>query len=188
MAKYLIVAGCICLAFSGYLFKERYNPVRLTIATYNIDQALEKSAALDTPIKKEPVTIQISSINVRLPLIPAKITEKGWETTSQGVSYLASSPIPGYTGNSILYGHNWPSLLGNLPKIKPADIIKVYYKDGSYNEFVVEKTAVIAPDQIGILDATTDKRLTIYTCTGFLDSKRFVAVALMKDPVPSANQ
>lgn len=188
MAKYLIIAGCICLVFSGYLFKERYNPVRLTIATYNIDKALEQKSDDAVVIKKTPATIEINSINVKLPLIPAKIRENGWETTSQGVSYLTSSPTPGNTGNSILYGHNWPSLLGRLPKIVPTDIIKVHYTDGTYNEFVVEKTAVVAPDQIGILDPTTDKRLTIYTCTGFLDSHRFVAVAIMKDPIPGINQ
>ncbi len=188
MAKYLIIAGLICLVFSGYLFKERYNPVRLTIATYNIDKAIEKKTDEKAAVKKIPATIEISSINVHLPLVAAKITENGWETTSQGVSYLTSSPTPGYTGNSILYGHNWPSLLGRLPQIKPTDIIKVHYTDGTYNEFVVEKTAVITPDQIGILDPTTDKRLTIYTCTGFLDSHRFVAVAIMKDPIPGINQ
>lgn len=176
MAKILMIAGCICIIFSGYLFKERYNPVRLSIATYKkVDL---KPASFE---HKTPASIQITSLDIHLPLIPAKITTQGWETTSQGVSYLTTSPMPGLVGNSIVYGHNWPNLLGRLRDIQPGDTITVYYTDGTTTEFTVEKTAVIAPDQIGILDATEDTRITIYTCTGFLDSKRFVAVALKKD-------
>ncbi len=184
MAKILIIAGSICLIFSGYLLKERYNPVKLTIATYNADAAnadvLPSSDISDTVMMKTPVSVQISSISIHLPLVPAKITVKGWETTTQGVSYLTSSPVPGYSGNSILYGHNWPSLLGKLPKVKPGDTVTVYYSDGTFSEFEVQKTGIVQPDQIGILDTTSDNRITIYTCTGFLDSKRFVAVATMK--------
>lgn len=175
MAKIFIIVGCICIVFSGYLFKERYNPVRLTIATY------KKPKVQQIVSKKTPASIQISKVNIHLPLIPAKITTAGWETTTQGVSYLTSSPLPGTRGNSILYGHNWPSLLGNLPKVKPGDNLTIYYSDGTMAEFKVEKTAVISPDQIGILDATEDTRITIYTCTGFLDSQRFIAVALKKN-------
>ena len=179
MAKSLIVAGCLCLAFSGYLFKERYNPVRLSMATYK--KSVNVEATTDKTVQKTPVSIQIDHIGVHLPMLPAKITSQGWETTSQGISYLTSSPVPGNVGNSILYGHNWPSLLGNLVRIKPGDDIRVYYSDGTFSEFIVEKTDTVAPDQMGILDQTSDKRITIYTCTGFLDSKRFVAVAMMRN-------
>lgn len=182
MAKTLIIAGCICIVFSGYLFKERYNPVRLSIATYkktDIKQQITKPQILT--VQKTPASLQIRSLKIHLPLIPAKITNQGWETTTQGVSYLTSSPMPGNVGNSILYGHNWPSLLGNLRNIKPGDTMTVYYSDGTVTEFEVEKTAIISPNQIGILDATEDTRITIYTCTGFLDSQRFIAVALKKN-------
>lgn len=179
MAKTLILAGCFCLAFSGYLYKQRYNPVRLAISSYKKEVPVAKEEV--KIVKKTPVSIQIESIGVHLPMLPAKITKEGWETTSQGVSYLTSSPVPGNDGNSILYGHNWPSLLGNLVRIKPGDNIRVYYSDGTFSEFIVEKTDTVAPDQMGILDQTSDKRITIYTCTGFLDSKRFVAVALLKN-------
>jgi sortase (surface protein transpeptidase) len=49
--------------------------------------------------------------------------------------------------------------------------------DGVKKEFKVEYTATVDPSQTYIIDNTKDTRITLYTCTGFLDSKRFVVVA-----------
>lgn len=76
-----------------------------------------------------------------------------------------------------MYGHNWTSILGNLPKVKTGDVITVTMHDGKKKDFRIEYTAVVTPDQDYIIDNTNDVRLTLYTCTGFLDSKRFVVVA-----------
>ncbi len=177
MGKALIIAGCICLLISVYLYRQRYDTARLSITTYkkNLKVYKTKTASI-------PVSLKIPNLNVDLAIIPSRISNGGsWQTTTDGISYLISSPIPGDMGNSIFYGHNWPSLLGKLPKVKPGTIIEVHYADNTVKRFEVNTTAVVNPDQIGILDPTDDKRITIYTCTGFLDSKRFVAVALLQD-------
>ena len=127
-----------------------------------------------------PQEIVIRDLNIYLPIYPAEIKNNSWESTTEGVSYLSSSPLPGNTGNSIIYGHNWESLLGRLTKIKPGQEIQILYADKTAKTFVVEYTQVTTSDQTHILSQTKDKRLTIYTCTGFLDFKRFVAVALLK--------
>jgi LPXTG-site transpeptidase (sortase) family protein len=119
-------------------------------------------------------------LNIDLPLIPSNITEGKWETTDQGVSYLVSSPIPGEKGNSIMYAHNWASLFGNLPSILPGDLVQIQFSDGTAKEFEVKYTSTVTPDNYSILAPTDDKRITIYTCSGFLDSHRFVAVAILK--------
>ena len=93
------------------------------------------------------------------------------------MSYLATSPLPGHKGNSILYGHNWKSLLLDLPKVKPGQSVFITNHNGTKQRFIVEYTAVVDPSQTYIIDATNDTRITLYTCTGFLDSKRFVVVA-----------
>jgi sortase A len=124
-----------------------------------------------------PVSISIPSLKISLPVYPATIEKGKWQDTKNGVSYLTSSSIPGSTGNSILYGHNWPSLLGNLTKIKPGDKIFVTLNEKGMQVYTVKYITVVTPDQTHILDTTSDSRLTLYTCTGFLDSKRFVVTA-----------
>lgn len=180
LSKIFIVFGTTLIMVSGYLYYLRVQPSRLMIRSYT-------PSVLPTPEIHEiarlaaPTSIEIPTIKIYLPLIPAKIEKSKWETTTAGVSYLVSSPIPGQLGNSILYGHNWTSILGKLPQVKPGDNILIRYDNQTSKTFIIDSTAIISPTQIGILDQTDDRRITIYTCTGFLDTKRFVAVALLKD-------
>src|SRR3989344_5033883 len=171
VSKTLIFFGLILILFSGYLVLERYNPKRLAFNDLKLSKTLSS--------KITPVRIIIPSLNVDNAVFPAKIENGKWEATSNGVSFLSSSPIPGNTGNSILYGHNFANLLGNLNKIKPKDTIEVILSDGTRKKFKVEFTSVVNPDQTHILSQTKDNRITLYTCTGFLDSQRFVATATL---------
>lgn len=168
----LLFISVFLLAFGAYLVVLRNSPRTLAF----------ESAPQHAPKKYEaatPKTLIIPSINVTLPIIPAKIIKNTWETTNDGVSYWSASPIPGSRGNSVLYGHNWKSLLGSLPNIKPGNTIQVIMSDGKTVDFIVEYTAVVSPTQTDIIRPTKDTRITIYTCTGFLDSKRFVVVAML---------
>lgn len=121
--------------------------------------------------------LRIPSIGVTLPIIPAQITDGMWQTTDKGISHAATTPAPGTTGNSVLYGHNWPNLFGNLTKIKPGDEITVHYGGNSVT-YMVRFTAIVDPGVTSVFTATNDTRLTVYTCTGFLDAKRFVVTAI----------
>lgn len=125
-----------------------------------------------------PVSIAIPSLRISLPVYPSTIENGKWQDTKDGVSFLTSSTAPGVGGNSIFYGHNWPSLLGNLTKIKPGDKIFVTLSEKGMQVYTVKYITVVTPDQTHILDTTSDSRLTLYTCTGFLDSKRFVVTAV----------
>lgn len=173
----MVAIGIVMICIGGSMYQIRYAPKRLTISSYKPTQKISSLKISTITEKKSPQYIEIPDIGVRLPIIPSEIKNGTWETTSKGVSYLTSSPIPGNTGNSILYGHNWTNLLGSLTRVKPGTQIIITYADGSKNNFTVEYTGTVKPDQIGILNQTNDVRITIYTCTGFLDSQRFIAVA-----------
>ena len=168
-ARLFIFTGAVLLIFSAYLIFERYNPQKLDFKNFELSQTSTSETA--------PIRITIPSQNIDLGIYPAKIDGKKWEATTYGVSYLSSSPVPGARGNSILYGHNWASLLGALPNIKVGDKIKIELSNGAKYEFTVKFTSTVAPDQTHVLSQTDDSRITIYTCAGFLDTKRFVAVA-----------
>lgn len=159
------------MIFGAYLIHERSNPKRLYFKNAPILQSVVTSVY--------PQELVINGLGIDLPIFPAKITQNNWQTTTQGVSYLQNSPLPGETGNSILYGHNWESLLGRLPLIKPGDTLVVIFSNGIRKKFQVMYTTIVNPDNTSILINSHDKRITIYTCTGFLDTKRFVAVATL---------
>ncbi|HVT01499.1 MAG TPA: sortase [Patescibacteria group bacterium] len=172
-SKSLTLIGLLTLLFGFSLVWQRYSPKKLTFQNYQSDTTYLVS-------KKAPAEIIIPRLNINLPIYPAEIKNNAWEATNKGVSYLISSPMPGDTGNSVIYGHNWESLLGRLPNIKPKDKIEVLMNNGDKKTFIVMATALVDPDQTSILKSSMDKRITIYTCAGFLDSKRFVATAVLE--------
>jgi len=172
-SKALVTWGIFSILFGLYLIWQRSNPLRIsfenpTVAVKEVDEAKQDSL---------PVKIKIESRQIELPIIPQKLIGTNWQVTDKGVTYLTDSPIPGKVGNSILYGHNWTKLLGNLTLVTPGDIIEIAYANGEVKNFKVTNTQVVDPSQVSILKNTTDKRITIYTCTGLLDTKRFVVVA-----------
>lgn len=167
----LIIAGVGLISFGGYLVYLRFSPQKLSFAGSTIQaQETKKSGS-------KPARLVIEKEGIDLSIVPSEIKNGNWEVTTKGVSYWKDSPIPGEDGNSVFYGHNWTSLLGKLVYVKPGDKIRVVYEDGTAKDFRVSITQVVNPDQVGILAPSRDRRITIYTCTGFMDSKRFVAIA-----------
>lgn len=171
LSKLSIFFGILIISFSGYLTFQRYNPNKLEFKELNVTQNVSTQIT--------PTAIFVPSLNIEKNVFPAKIENGEWEASTEGISYLSSSPLPGQKGNSILYGHNWPNLLGNLYKIKPGEKIVVLMNNGEKRTFVVEYTSIVDPKDTYILNPTNDNRITMYTCIGFLDSKRFVATAIL---------
>jgi len=170
--KLLKYFGLLCIFLSVLLFWQRNNPKRVMFLSAPIQREIKPLIN-----KNLPTRLIINNINIDLPIFPARIYSQKWETTNQGASWLDISPAPGEIGNSIIYGHNWTNLLGNLTKAKPGNIIKIVYQDGSSKTFIVNSTAMVLPENVSVLKQTKDKRITLYTCVGLFDQKRFVVVA-----------
>lgn len=155
---------------AGYLIFQRTAPV----SKPSIDQIQASPSAT--------LNIAIPVLDIDLPVYQAKLSGTKWEYSTKGISHLSNTPWPGQPGNSVFYGHNWPNLLGKLNAIKIGDIFKISTVDGHELTYKVHQIDVVSPDHVEILDNTSDDRLTLFTCTGFLDSKRLVVWAF-----PSSN-
>lgn len=176
-SRFFLLFGFLCLFLAGYLFWQRNNPYRLSFDLEEKNQIAVQTATESASLNQ----ITIPDLKIDLAIYPAVRKEKGWDSTTKGVSYLTSSPLPGEIGNSILYGHNWRNLLGSLTRAKPGQKIQIIFDDGTQKTFIIDTTTIVTPDQTSVLNQTKDRRITIYTCTGFLDRKRFVAVAILSD-------
>lgn len=157
-----------------FLVWQRTTPRRL-----QFDHSVQYSSERQSEKSGIPTGISIPAIGVWLPVFPTTIKDNQWVTTSRGVSFIQNSGIPGVSGNSIFYGHNWSNLLGSLPSIKPGDIIEIITNDSSRVVFEVQTTQTVDPSDTSVLSQTQEPQITIYTCNGFLDSTRFVVVATL---------
>lgn len=169
----LILFGIACYIVGGYYIWLRYDPNRLAFSNYHY--------AVNIPVnsKRLPVRITIQSAHIDIPIFPEKIANGIWQTTDNGAAYLATSPIPGTVGNSIIYAHDFASLFGNLVTLRPGEEVTIQFSDRSIEKFTVMDTSIVSPSQSSILAPTKDRRITLYTCTGWFDSRRFVAVAVL---------
>ncbi len=160
--------GLFFLGFGCFLVWERQSPRQLVFA-------MPSDSSTVTPIR-----LSIQSIDLDLPILSAPIQDGKWAITKDGVSYLSTSPLPGTLGNSVFYGHNWANLLGNLGQVKTGDEVIVSLSNGQVVEYRIHFISVVTPDETHIYQNTADYRLTLYTCTGLLDSKRLVVTAILE--------
>lgn len=167
----LLTLGIFFFVLSLFLFRVRYSAQNLAFAS--VPQSVLHANA------KLPVQIILPALGETLPVIPAKITHDTWETTDKGISYLTSSAIPGEKGNAVFYGHNFTSLFGRLHELEVGSKIIIKDEDGIEKQFTVTHKKIVDPTDVSILQPTIDSRITLYTCTGFLDSQRLVVTAVL---------
>lgn len=170
LPEILIFSGLICLFVTSSLIWQRYKPLPKAIT----------EVSNQTQLSSYPKEIIIPDININLPIIPTEFNKGKWKATTHGVSYLLSSPKPGEMGNSILYGHNWPNLLGNITKLGFGQTIQIKFTGGIKKDFIILKTKMTDQADTSILAGSDEPIITLYTCTGFFDRQRFVVVAKLK--------
>lgn len=139
--------------------------------------SLERSSKKEVSVYlAQPIKLFIPRLSKTLKISDGFVTDDRWMVSETGVSFLTTSAVPGNGGNSVLYGHNRVDILGKLWKVTDGDLVYVILSDGSFAKYRIFETKEVAPNQVEILDHVGDSRLTIYTCSGFLDSARFVVV------------
>lgn len=175
LSTLFIIVGLLIIFSSIFFIWRRNDPKRLQFTGVEFTE----STVVEGNVS--PVGIKLTNLGINLPLIYSGKNGDKWETTSEGVSYLKTSPLPGEVGNAILYGHNWRSILGNLYKSRPGDKIEIYFSDNTTKEFEVAFIQEVTPDDSSVLRQTTDKRITLYTCSGLFDQKRFVVTAIFSE-------
>ena len=128
-------------------------------------------------LRSYPKKLYIPKLAKALDIAQGQVVNNRWTVSQTGVSYLSTSAIPGQIGNSVIYGHNRPEILGGLTQVKNSDLVFVVMENGHIVKYRIIETRQIKPTQVEILNNSPDSRLTIYTCSGFLDQARFVVIA-----------
>lgn len=120
-------------------------------------------------------------------IAPGVYEDSSWTVSPDHVTYLMGSARPGAGGNVIIYGHNKRSILGNIRALKGGEIITLTTKDGSAHRYLVSGVSQVKPLDTSLLEPTDHEVLTLFTCSGPLDSLRYVVraepTAVLIDPV-----
>ncbi len=167
-ALLLLIGGIVCLSmFVGYRVHktQRLSFTKAPLATTHPN----------TP--QSPVSIEIIPLSITLPVAPARVEGNNWEINETGASFLTSSAPLKNNGNTVIYAHNKSSLFGPLTEIKIGYPITLKSRDGKIYSYSVYKIDTVTPDKIEVIKSVGREELTLYTCTGFADTKRLVVKA-----------
>lgn len=169
----LIIIGVVFIFISlshWYLRAQALKLDRSLIAQYEAQFNQEKRS------KNVPVHISIPWF-IDNEIEKQSYVDGHWTNSPDKVSYLFQSARPGEKGNIIIYGHNSKEILGNLKALKGQEIVTLTLLDGSTRLYQIKNIVEVDPTQTEFLQATKEEILTIYTCSGFLDQKRFIVQA-----------
>lgn len=84
----------------------------------------------------------------------------------KGPGHYPGTPLPGQPGNSGIAGHRttYGAPFSELQRLEAGDDILVTTRQGQFR-YEVDRTVVVRPDQVEVLDPTEEARLTLTTCT-----------------------
>ncbi len=171
LERVLLVVGIVCLAYYAYVsaetmlyqaYENRELEAILSEGARAGTRDAEPAAARRTPARGEVVgRIEIPRLRV------SAIVKAGSDarTLQLAVGHIPGTALPGEAGNVGLAGHR-DTFFRRLGTIRPDDEIRVTTADGVYT-YRVERTDVVEPTDVWVLDPTDHSALTLVTCYPF---------------------
>jgi sortase A len=102
---------------------------------------------------------------------------------NRGVGHIEDTPRPGADGNSGIAGHR-DGFFRGLKDITAGDVLELETRT-SVSRYRVEKTWIVNPDDVSVLDPTGTPAITLVTCYPFYfigsAPRRFIVRALRTD-------
>ena len=105
--------------------------------------------------------LRIPKIHLEVAVLPG--TDE--HTLDRGLGYIENTALPGTDGNSGIAGHR-DGFFRGLKDIAPGDTIEVATLKSTHH-YRVERTWVVDPEDVSVLDPTPTAALTLVTCYPF---------------------
>lgn len=117
--------------------------------------------ALRTPGPPPLAVLRIARFRLEVPVLPGTDDV----TLDRGVGHIEDTAAPGTDGNSGIAGHR-DGFFRSLKDIGPGDAIELETHRGK-EVYRVERTWIVTPEDVSVLDATPGRALTLVTCYPF---------------------
>ena len=137
---------------------------------------VEGFSAEEAPQEKLPVRIVLPSLSIDLEVKAAKNVNGYWQVFPDTAAWGEGSGLPGEAGNQVIYAHARKGLFLPLRDIALGMKVYVLTKEAWY-WYEVKEVKEVKPTQVEVIAPTEDETLTLYTCSGFADSKRLIVSA-----------
>jgi len=160
----LLLAGIGALGYAGYALLDTYTYQGAEKAKFESSRApAEPDPAATQPVADGSVIGEIELPRVGLKAIVVQGDSE--MLLRRAVSHLPQTALPGRTGNVALAGHR-DGLFRPLRDVLPGDTITLRTSERDF-QYEVEWTAVVPPSAVGVIQPTSERKLTLITCFPF---------------------
>ncbi len=105
--------------------------------------------------------LEIAQIGLSVPVLENYDTA----TLIRGVGHVPGTAVPGGLGNLVLAGHR-DTFFRPLRRVQPGMAINMVAPGGLWH-YVIDRTEVVTPDQVRVLDIGDVPEMTLITCYPF---------------------
>ncbi|MCL4339046.1 sortase [Patescibacteria group bacterium] len=190
---YLLAGGILFIGLGFYLSgtpASSNSSANNTVDNQTVSQNGEVSSFSQEPVKVDksllsvqtkksqytPLRIVIPSVDIDLAVKEAKVVNGYWEVFPSGAGWGEGSGYPGEKGNQVIFAHARQGMFLPLKNVKDGEDVYVFTSDKWY-QYKIDNIQEVLPSQTEVIAPTKDEVLTLYTCTGFADSKRLIVTA-----------
>lgn len=170
LSRILLATGVIFLTIWG-------THTALRLRSLQLSHTILSAFSNTTSYKTRVTRIQVAN-RIDIPVVESGYVNGAWIISPNRANHVFQSATPGTPGNIIIYAHNKFSLFGPLLWTSIGEGITLTTSNGTTRRYAVKTIAEVDPGETALLLPTTTEVLTLYTCSGFLDSKRFVVRAV----------
>ena len=173
-------AGIVCLAYVGVRHGDGVNSNRESMRRFtelqrsdhrgreSVDLTLWSPARIKAWQSTQSLTSPTPLAILRIPRIRLEVSVlEGTDdvTLDRGVGHIEETALPGDDGNVGIAGHR-DGFFRGLMNVAPGDAIELATLHGT-DSYRIERTWIVNPDDVSVLDPTPEGTLTLVTCYPF---------------------
>ena len=177
--RLLLLVGIVCVGYFLYTYAEAW--LYQEFEDRELDKILNDTAATGTSgttpegtapsprtVPRRPFAAGSTVGRIEIPRLGVSAVIRAGSdarTLRLAVGYIPGTARPGDLGNFGLAGHR-DTFFRRLRDIEPDDRIRIVTPSASY-DYRVQRTDIVAPADVWVLDDTTEPSLTLVTCYPF---------------------
>ena len=191
LERLLIVVGVLCVSYYTYTYAEArfyqaFEDRELDKILNSASSAAPAAATEVAPVQASQRTVPTGTTvgRIEIPRLGVSAVIRAGSdarTLRLAVGYIPGTSLPGDAGNVGLAGHR-DTFFRKLRDINPDDEIRVTTKEGVFH-YYVQRTTIVMPQDVWVLDRTSYPALTLVTCYPFnyigSAPKRFIVRAAL---------
>jgi sortase A len=170
LERALLIAAVVLLGYYGYVSAETY--LYQAYEQHELNAILASAPPSATPAAASvPRRVPANGETIGRVEIPrldvSAIVRAGSDarTLQLAIGHIPGTALPGEQGNMGLAGHR-DTFFRRLQHVRPDDEIRVITAEGVFT-YRVERTVVVEPGDVWVLDPTEEPTLTLVTCYPF---------------------